>query len=111
MTPGQLATTLSALGHEGRLSVLILLTCAGPEGLAAGDIARQTQSLAGTLSTKLKILQQAGLITARRRGRHIHYAAAAEALDILATRLAELATIARREADRPRDRDLARTTG
>jgi len=32
---------LAALAHEGRLSVFRLLVKAGPDGLAAGEIARQ----------------------------------------------------------------------
>lgn len=66
---------LSALAHPGRLEVFRLLVRAGPEGMAAGDIARATGSLANTLSANLNILAAAGLVTARRDGRSIIYAA------------------------------------
>src|ERR1700730_12164501 len=43
---------LSALAHPGRLEVFRLLVKAGPGGMAAGDIARATGSLANTLSNQ-----------------------------------------------------------
>jgi len=51
---------------------------AGPEGLAAGDIARATGARPNTLSSNLSILSAAGLATSRREGRSIVYAAAYE---------------------------------
>lgn len=68
-------TALSALAHSGRLEVFRLLVRAGPEGMAAGDIARATDSLANTLSANLNILAAAGLVAARRDGRSIIYSA------------------------------------
>jgi len=69
---------LSALAHPGRLEVFRLLVRAGPEGVAAGDIARATGSLANTLSANLNLLAGAGLVTSRRDGRSIIYAAGYE---------------------------------
>jgi ArsR family transcriptional regulator len=68
-------SALSALAHPGRLEVFRRLVQAGPEGLAAGEIARATGSLANTLSTNLSILAAAGLVAARRDGRSIIYTA------------------------------------
>ena len=68
-------TALSALAHPGRLEVFRLLVRAGPDGLAAGDIARATGSLANTLSANLNVLSGAGLVSSRREGRSIIYAA------------------------------------
>ena len=68
-------TTLSALAHEGRLQVFRLLVQAGPEGLAAGEIAQATGALSNTLSTNLGILSRAGLVASRRDGRSIIYTA------------------------------------
>src|SRR5437868_5046415 len=65
---------LSALAHDGRLGVFRLLVKAGPQGLAAGDIARKLKAAANTISAQLAILSQAGLIHARRDGRSIIYA-------------------------------------
>lgn len=66
---------LSALAHPGRLEVFRLLVRAGTDGMAAGDIARATGSLANTLSTNLNILAGAGLVASRRDGRSIIYTA------------------------------------
>lgn len=71
---------LGALAHQGRLEVFRLLVQAGPEGLAAGEIARATGSLANTLSTNLNILAAAGLVTSRRDGRSIIYSAGYDAM-------------------------------
>lgn len=65
---------LSALAHEGRLSVYRLLVKAGPDGMAAGDIARKLKTAANTMSAQLLMLSNAGLIHARREGRSIIYA-------------------------------------
>ena len=66
---------LAALAHEGRLSVFRLLVKAGPDGLAAGDIARALQTAPNTMSAQLLVLSNAGLIHAQRQGRSIIYAA------------------------------------
>jgi DNA-binding transcriptional ArsR family regulator len=73
-TPSAVAA-LSALAHPSRIEVFRLLVRAGPEGMAAGEIARATGSLANTLSANLNILAGAGLIASRREGRSIIYAA------------------------------------
>jgi DNA-binding transcriptional ArsR family regulator len=55
--------------------VFRLLVKVGPEGLAAGEIAKATGSLANTLSANLSILAGAGLVASRREGRSIIYLA------------------------------------
>jgi ArsR family transcriptional regulator, arsenate/arsenite/antimonite-responsive transcriptional repressor len=75
MEPQSAVGALSALAHPGRLEVFRLLVKAGPEGMAAGEIARATASLANTLSTNLNVLAGAGLVSSRRDGRSIIYAA------------------------------------
>jgi DNA-binding transcriptional ArsR family regulator len=67
--------SLSALAHDGRLSVFRLLVKAGPDGLAAGAIARKLATQPNTMSAQLLVLSNAGLIGARREGRSIIYAA------------------------------------
>jgi ArsR family transcriptional regulator len=69
------ATSLSALAHPGRLEIFRRLVQAGPDGIAAGEIARATGSLANTLSANLNVLSHAGLAKARRDGRRIIYTA------------------------------------
>jgi ArsR family transcriptional regulator len=65
---------LSALAHDGRLSIFRLLVKAGPDGMAAGDIARKLATQPNTLSAQLLVLSNAGLVRARRQGRSIIYA-------------------------------------
>ena len=55
-----------------------MLVQAGPQGLAAGEIARTTGSLANTLSANLNVLAGAGLVASRRAGRSIIYVAGYE---------------------------------
>ncbi len=66
---------LAALAHEGRLSIFRRLVTAGPDGVAAGDIARHVRSPPSTTTANLNVLSQAGLITSRRAGRSILYSA------------------------------------
>ncbi len=66
---------LAALAHEGRLSIFRLLVKAGPQGMAAGDIAGKLKTAPSTMSAQLLVLSNAGLIGARREGRSIIYAA------------------------------------
>lgn len=71
---------LSALAQESRLEVFRLLVKAGPEGLAAGEIARKLKTAPNTLSAQLLILSNAGLVRARREGRSIIYDADFDAM-------------------------------
>lgn len=66
---------LSALSHETRLWVFRLLVQAGPDGLAAGEIADALGSRQNTMSSHLRILATAELVTQRRQGRSIIYRA------------------------------------
>lgn len=66
---------LSALAHQGRLTVFRMLVQAGPAGIAAGEIARQMEVPPNTLSANLAILSHAGLIDSRREGRSVIYTA------------------------------------
>src|SRR5882672_6177430 len=67
--------SLSALAHDGRLSIFRLLVTMGPQGMAAGDIARELNTAPNTMSAQLLVLSNAGLVHARRDGRSIIYAA------------------------------------
>jgi ArsR family transcriptional regulator len=67
--------SLSALAYENRLAAFRLLIQAGPEGLAAGELARRLGVLPNTLSASLNILSHAGMVVARRDGRSIIYTA------------------------------------
>ena len=74
---------LSALAQDARLSVFRLLVKAGPDGVAAGDIARRLSVAPNTLSAQLLVLSNAGLIGARRDGRSIIYAVKFDAMRAL----------------------------
>jgi ArsR family transcriptional regulator len=66
---------LSALAQDGRLAAFRALVKAGPDGMAAGDIARSLDVAANTLSAQLLVLSNAQLVRARRDGRSIIYSA------------------------------------
>lgn len=69
----QAVEALSALAQGHRLGVFRLLIKAGPDGLPAGEIAREVGVLPNTLSTHLTILGHARLIKSRREGRSVIY--------------------------------------
>lgn len=75
MDTGDAIQAFEALSQDTRLSVVRLLVRAGPEGLPAGEIAAQLDCRQNTMSTHLKLLNNAGLIGSRRQGRHIIYSA------------------------------------
>ena len=80
MDSGTAVKRLAAIAQEARLEVFRLLVRAGPEGMAAGDIARALDVPANTLSAQLLVLSNAGLVRARRDGRSIIYAINFEAM-------------------------------
>jgi ArsR family transcriptional regulator len=80
---------LSALAQDARIEVFRLLVKAGPDGLAAGEIARRLKSAANTTSAQLLILSNAGLIRARRDGRSIVYSVDFDAMSNLLVYLTE----------------------
>lgn len=75
MQTRQVIGALSALAQESRLSVYRLLVQAGPEGLAASQIAGQLGIAPSSLSFHLKELAHAGLVTAVPAGRFVIYSA------------------------------------
>ena len=80
---GDAIEALTALAHPGRLAVFRHLVQAGPQGVAAGDIARALGAPANTMSTQLAILTRAGLIGSRRESRSIIYSANYDAIGAL----------------------------
>lgn len=73
----------AALSQDMRLDALRLLIAAGPDGLAAGEIAARLDARANTLSANLSVLSQAGLVESQREGRHIRYRARMDSLGAL----------------------------
>ena len=74
---------LSALAHETRLAAFRRLVQAGPEGVAAGELARGLGVVANTMSAHLSVLERAGLVRSRRAGRSIIYSAAYDRMSAL----------------------------
>ncbi len=74
-TPDAAIEALSALAHPSRLAVFRLLVRAGPEGIAAGEVARLLETPPNTMSTQLAILSRSGLISSRRESRSVIYRA------------------------------------
>lgn len=66
---------LAALAQGTRLDTFKLLVRHEPDGLPAGEIARQLMVPHNTLSTHLAVLTRAGLVTAERRSQSIIYRA------------------------------------
>lgn len=66
---------LAALAQDNRLDVFRLLVQAGPDGLPAGSIATALDLAPNTLTFHFDRLRQAGLVTVRREGRSMIYAA------------------------------------
>ena len=82
-------TALAALAQDNRLDVFRLLVQAGPDGMAAGAIAETLELAPNTLTFHFDRLRFAGLVTVRRDGRSMIYAARYEAMNELVSFLTE----------------------
>jgi ArsR family transcriptional regulator, arsenate/arsenite/antimonite-responsive transcriptional repressor len=80
---------LGALAQDNRLDVFRLLVKAGPSRLPAGRIAEELDLAANTLTFHFDRLRAAGLVTVRRQGRSMIYAARYETMDGLLSFLTE----------------------
>ena len=65
----------TALAHPTRLEAFRLLVRIGPTGLPALEVSRGLGTKPSTLSGHLSILKRAGVLTATRHQREIHYSA------------------------------------
>ena len=74
---------LSALAHESRLAIFRLLVPEGPDGLPAGEIGKRLGIAANALSFHLTRLRYAGLVSMRRNGQQMIYAAAYDGMQRL----------------------------
>ena len=89
MEKSDAVAALAALAQDNRLDVFRLLVQAGPEGLAAGTVAERLSLAPNTLSFHFDRLLQAGLVTVRREGRSLIYAARFETMNDLLGYLTE----------------------
>jgi ArsR family transcriptional regulator, arsenate/arsenite/antimonite-responsive transcriptional repressor len=74
---------LAALAQDNRLDVFRLLVQAGPEGMPAGRVAAALDLAPNTLTFHFDRLRRAGLVTVRREGRSMIYAARFETMNAL----------------------------
>jgi ArsR family transcriptional regulator len=80
---------LSALAQDNRLDVFRLLVEAGPEGMPAGGVAAALKLAPNTLTFHFDRLRDAGLVTVRRDGRSMIYAARYDTMNALLAYLTE----------------------
>jgi ArsR family transcriptional regulator, arsenate/arsenite/antimonite-responsive transcriptional repressor len=80
---------LAALAQDNRLDVYRLLVQAGPEGMPAGRVAEELDLAPNTLTFHFDRLRDAGLVTVRREGRSMIYAARFETMNGLLAFLTE----------------------
>ena len=80
---------LAALAQHSRLDVFRLLVQAGPEGMPAGEIAASLKLAPNTLTFHFDRLRGAGLVTVRRDGRSMIYAARFDQMNALLAFLTE----------------------
>lgn len=74
---------LAALAQESRLAAFRQLVQAGPDGLAAGELAARLGISPSALSFHLKGLVHAGLASSRQDGRFVYYSADFDAMQSL----------------------------
>ena len=76
-------TALAALAQDNRLDVFRLLVQAGPDGMPAGAVAEALGLAPNTLTFHFDRLRTAGLVTVRREGRSMIYAAQFDTMNAL----------------------------
>src|ERR1700744_5705723 len=89
METSNATAALAALAQENRLEIFRLLVQAGPEGMAAGQVAEKLNLAPNTLTFHFDRLRFAGLVTVRRDGRSMIYAAQYDAMNGLVSFLTE----------------------
>jgi len=89
MKADQVIKALAALAQAARLEIYRTLVAAGPEGMAAGQIAESLGIAPASLSFHFKTLSHAGLIESRQEGRFIYYSANFEVMSGMVDYLTE----------------------
>jgi|SRR5271165_2164185 ArsR family transcriptional regulator, arsenate/arsenite/antimonite-responsive transcriptional repressor len=89
METSNAVAALAALAQDNRLDVFRLLVQAGPQGMAAGHIAEKLGLAPNTLTFHFDRLKGARLVTVRRDGRSMIYAARYDAMNGLIAFLTE----------------------
>ena len=89
MKKSDAVAALAALAQDSRLDVFRLLVEAGPQGLPAGSVAGALKLAPNTLTFHFDRLRDAGLVTVRREGRSMIYAARYDTMNALLAYLTE----------------------
>ena len=89
METSDAVAALAALAQDNRLDIFRLLVQAGPDGMAAGHVAEKLDLAPNTLTFHFDRLRVAGLVTVRRDGRSMIYAARFETMNGLLAFLTE----------------------
>lgn len=83
MEKTDVVAALAALAQDNRLDVFRLLVEVGPDGMPAGAVAAALDLAPNTLTFHFDRLRTAGLVTVRRDGRSMIYAARFETMNSL----------------------------
>jgi ArsR family transcriptional regulator len=89
MKKTDVVAALAALAQDNRLDIFRLLVAAGEEGMSAGVIAEALGIAPNTLTFHFDRLRQAGLVSVRRDGRSMIYAARYKTMNYLVAFLIE----------------------
>jgi len=89
MEKSSAVAALAALAQDHRLAVYRLLVEAGADGLPAGEVAAALDLPPNTLTFHFDRLRLAGLVTVRREGRSMIYAARYDVMNALLAYLTE----------------------
>src|SRR5207248_8144579 len=89
MEKSHTVAALAALAQDHRLETYRLLVQAGPDGMPAGEVAAAIGLPPNTLTFHFDRLRQAGLVTVRREGRSMIYAARYDTMNALLSYLTE----------------------
>ena len=83
MKNADVVAALAALAQDNRLDVFRLLVEAGPDGMPAGQVATKLKLAPNALTFHFDKLRDAELVTVRREGRSMIYAARYEVMNAL----------------------------
>ncbi len=85
----EIADLAASLSHPARVQILRILLRKGP--LTVSDLVRELPQAQSTVSEHLRVLRVAGMVSARKHGRHTRYEGAPLALRRLSSLLAGVA--------------------
>jgi ArsR family transcriptional regulator, arsenate/arsenite/antimonite-responsive transcriptional repressor len=89
MKKSDAVAALAAIAQDNRLDVFRLLVEAGQDGMQAGSVSRALKLAPNTLTFHFDRLRDAGLVTVRRQGRSMIYAARFDTMNALLAYLTE----------------------